>query len=158
MQGVVRYLGLKMPVSTDFANQQMAQKGIYWAQVMGVDLLYQFSWYIHGPYCSPLTRHLESLEDEKWDDVDMPEITQEARGALDKAKRLLRHNPSEVADHEWQQILASAHYLHHGRTEPQGYKGVAEFLHERKPSVASKLRIRLAWDTLNEHGLLRCAA
>ena len=57
--------GLERPLKVDeFDDRLILQKAIYLAQAKGIHLGYYYKWYLHGPYCSSLTKDLYAIDTE----------------------------------------------------------------------------------------------
>jgi hypothetical protein len=69
-------------------NRLRLQKAVYLGQLFGVDLGYRYSWYVKGPYSSPLTQDYyklaESAADPRSGNVLRPDLAEK----LGKARSL----------------------------------------------------------------------
>jgi hypothetical protein len=111
-------LGVPSQIET-VADRKRVQKAVYLVQQTGLDLGYQYSWYLMGPYCAALTRdyyELAASSDEG--EEDFPRV--ELRGAV--LERLERVKPlMAVPDYcsldqsSWLELIASVHYLQKAR-------------------------------------------
>ena len=94
-------------------NRLRLQKAVYLGQLFGVDLGYRYSWYVKGPYSSPLTQDYyklaESAADPRSGNVLRPDLAEK----LGKARSLLTI-PADVglSKAHWYELLASLHYLY----------------------------------------------
>ena len=91
------------------------QKAIYLAQVIGVNLGYQYSWYIMGPYSPDLAKDYYTLHE--YPPSDRQEIAKRTlrepfASALMKIKEVIRIPEGvTLTPRQWLELLASVHYL-----------------------------------------------
>ena len=96
---------------SNFNNRLIYQKTVYLAQAAGINLGYYYHWYLHGPYCSPLTSdgydiktEIASKEWKEW------QLSEASRTKLKKIKPIFSEtNRQELADKI--ELLASVHFL-----------------------------------------------
>jgi len=137
---VLDRLGISDDIST-VADRKRVQKAIYLTQsIAGIDLGYRFSWYLRGPYSSPLASDYYALAEaiaagggSGVDDLS-PKPSVSTR--LDR----LRPNldvPDDVPlpQSDWLELLASIDYLH--RVREHDAKGVEEVLRREKSRLVS---------------------
>jgi uncharacterized protein YwgA len=106
--------GLGLPLSVDsFQNRLILQKGIYLAQVAGVQLGYHYQWYLHGPYSPSLTRDEYAAVDELSQDLDDSKgwtLDDSSRETLSNLRKLINlEDQNELA--KKLELLASVHFL-----------------------------------------------
>lgn len=98
-------IGLE-PSLTSFDNRLRIQKACYIMQnIFNVDLGFNYTWYIHGPYCSDLTKVM--FGDEKGTPLT-DETTNNLGGKIEKLKQFVK---SENLTRHYLEILASLHYI-----------------------------------------------
>lgn len=91
------------------------QKAVYLAQVIGVNLGYQYSWYIMGPYSPDLAKDYYTLHE--YPHSERKEIAQRAlrdpfASALTKIKEVMSIPQGvTLTRRQWLELLASVHYL-----------------------------------------------
>lgn len=85
------------------------QKLIYLAQASGVPLGYNFSWYLKGPYCSPLAKDYYNLPNE----TEGRTLKQEVLPSLGPVRTIISSNkrPDDLNETSWLELIASVHYL-----------------------------------------------
>ena len=92
-----------------------AQKAVYLAQVVGVNLGYQFTWYSTGPYSSDLAKDCYNLAEyppRNRQDIAARRLQEPFASALTKVKQAMLI-PQEVTltQKQWLELLASVHHL-----------------------------------------------
>ena len=104
--------GLGVDFNLSYFNDRLIyQKTVYLAQAAGINLGYYYHWYLHGPYCSPLTRDGYDIKTEiaskEWDEW---QLSKASRIKLAKIKSVFRETDRQkVADKL--ELLASVHFL-----------------------------------------------
>jgi len=105
-------LGLPFAMNT-FDERLVLQKAVYLGQAAGVKLGYYFSWYLRGPYCSPLAADAFCVAEELTQDTDdwhRWKLDEESNKRLNEVKDLVDlHGDLEKA--AWLELLASIHFL-----------------------------------------------
>jgi len=106
--------GLGLPLSVDtFENRLILQKGIYLAQVAGVQLGYHYQWYLYGPYSPSLTRDEYAVAEELLLDLDDSKgwtLDDRSKETLSNLRELINlEDQSELAKEL--ELLASVHFL-----------------------------------------------
>ena len=103
---------LRLPFDLSYFNERLIyQKAIYLAQAAGINLGYYYHWYLHGPYCSPLTKDGYDINTEiasrEWQEWQLDEAS---RTKLEKIKQVFiptdRQNLANKIE-----LLASVHFL-----------------------------------------------
>jgi uncharacterized protein YwgA len=139
MAVVMRTLeALDLPFEIETVDQRKhIQKAIYLAQVAGIPLDYDYSWYVMGPYSPELTRDYYG---ENSDVLNLqlssePQLRDDLRETLVNLKEILaRRKPKDLSDSAWMELVASLHFLNkRRRLAPEATK---DFLKVRKPHVA----------------------
>ena len=85
------------------------QKIIYLVQASDVPLGYNFSWYLKGPYCSPLAKDYYNLPS----NVGDKSLKQEILPRLNKVNSIIQspNRPENMNLTNWLELIASVHYL-----------------------------------------------
>lgn len=123
------------------ADRKRVQKAVYLIQLTGVDLGYQYGWYLMGPYSPALTRdyyNLAAALDEGDDETVGVELRGPVRERVDGIKSLLKVpdylEVLHVDQPSWLELVTSVHYL-------QKVRGLTEAaadqeLERSKPAIA----------------------
>lgn len=103
-------LGVSLDLSC-FNDRLIFQKTIYLAQAAGINLGYYYHWYLHGPYCSPLTSDgydiKTEIASEEWKEWKLSEAS---KAKLTKIKSVFSEKDRQkLADRI--ELLASVHFL-----------------------------------------------
>lgn len=111
---ILQEMGLS-PDPSSFQNRIMMQKAVYLAQaVLGRDFGYRYSWYLHGPYCTDLTKDYFALDELNERDLEGRNLKESVRESLKKisnaAKRLAGSENRNLGDAF--EALASMYYLY----------------------------------------------
>jgi uncharacterized protein YwgA len=147
-------LGRRLQLN-DFSNRLKLQKTIYLAQAAGVQLGYQFGWYLRGPYSPGLTRDAFAIDAELNQGVDDARgwvLDPTSRQHLDRLRELFRDVPEEQLSSKLE-LLASVHFL---QQTPAGQGKDCSQLREvllRNSKNYSETDIRQAVEELTRHGL-----
>lgn len=96
-------------------DRKRVQKAVYLVQQIGLDLGYQYGWYVMGPYSAALTRDYyelaASLEDGE-EDFATVELRGPVRERIDQVKPLMKVPADCSLDQpSWLELIASVHYL-----------------------------------------------
>lgn len=108
-------------ISTDnFVDRLEVQKIAYLAQIQGIDLGYEFEWYLRGPYCNQVSEDApaaskSALEEHR--DIDA--------GQIDEFARYIKPH---TEDAEWLEIAASLIYLKRNQYESHELDSVYGYL------------------------------
>lgn len=124
------------------------QKIVYFLQVFGIDLEYEFSWYIHGPYSSPLASDGFELVDfyAKLEDL---ELRGERKQQFEKFLRFLGDRAN---DRYWLELLASIHFFKHmgpSYSKKEVLKAVL-----RHQEYFTPENFEVAWEYLDKYNLV----
>lgn len=110
----VEALGEPANISSIDARKRF-QKAVYLGQLTGVDLGYRYSWYVRGPYSSPLANDYYALSAALESDEKAPTniiLKPTAKSKLENLKSLLKVPKGVNLDEsDWYEVLASWHYL-----------------------------------------------
>ena len=143
-----------------FSDRLLLQKKIYLTQELNIDMGYNFSWYLKGPYCSALTSTIYEMIPEFSENEFLEyELTPEASVVLDKVNQLefcAERSRTELEVAEWYELLASIEYLKNKSSwlSDKGKEGVCLKLRQEKPQFSSQ-QFNLAWDVLVREGLIK---
>jgi hypothetical protein len=120
------------------ADRKRVQKAVYLIQLTGVDLGYQYGWYLMGPYSPALTRdyyNLAAALDEGDNETAGLELRGPVRERVDSIKSLM-----DVPDYikfdqpSWLELLTSVHYLQ--KVRGLGEAAADQELKKSKPTLA----------------------
>lgn len=135
------------------------QKRVYMLQQLGLDLKYQFSWDVYGPYSRQLAEdaHVYELNRE---DVDARiaslRLNEQTERTVGQLKAMVAENPG-LSEAAWLELLASSHYLIHAPrlvAPGAGEDDVWQELVSRKPHFReNRDALSTALAVLKEHGL-----
>ncbi|HEY7307853.1 MAG TPA: hypothetical protein VH643_00700 [Gemmataceae bacterium] len=156
-------IGLKLTLDTlgvparvnSFSNRLVLQKAVYLAQAAGVQLGYQYNWYLRGPYSPALTRDAFAIVaelDQGANDSEGWNLDPTSKQRLSQMKKILEGlQDSELP--KKLELLASVHFLLQTRT--LGNKDVAELraVLSRYGKNFSEEDIQQAVVELTQHGL-----
>jgi hypothetical protein len=110
----VEALGEPLDISTVNARKRF-QKAVYLGQLTGIDLGYRYSWYVRGPYSTPLTQDYYALSAALAANEQMPpnsNLKPEVAQRLQSIRELLTPPADAGLDRsDWYELLASWHYL-----------------------------------------------
>jgi uncharacterized protein YwgA len=140
----LKALGLS-PTMKTFSDRKKMQKLAYLLQeVFGIDLGYNFSWYIHGPYAPDLTRMLFEITETRVSGKT------EALDKVDagKVERMRSFLGSSISSTDKLELLGSLHYLKKlGKLQNVNDLEIIAVLKEKKPYFKDK-DIAWAWQKL----------
>lgn len=147
--------GLKLD---GFDDRLTLQKRIYLLQLFGVDLRYQYNWYVRGPYCPSLTEEAFELDRRKDETEKLSsayELTQEAKKRLQEYRKFEKEMPSTDLP-RFLELAASIHYLKHIGFLPGGVTkdNIKKKLLERGKGYFSDEQVNSAWGLLDKYELI----
>ncbi len=93
-----------------FDDRLRLQKFIYLLQAHGIYLGYDFSWYLHGPYCTTLARRGFALE-RIYKEVPGDEVWFESPQVQDRFAKFKDAIVDKIADVKFLEVAASLHIL-----------------------------------------------
>lgn len=102
------FSGLNKEISMDkFEDKLEVQKITYIAQEYGINLGYQFEWYLRGPYCKQVSEDAHAILDSESEKVSPSEVglNEEKVKELSETLKPFINNP------EWLEIAGSLLYL-----------------------------------------------
>lgn len=101
-------LGLSLKIDT-VADRKILQKAVFLGQAAGVNLGYQFGWYLMGPYSPSLTKDYYALAGTTVADQAEP-LPAAAKQTLAQLKLLLEPRVN-MPQEDWLELLASHKFL-----------------------------------------------
>jgi len=125
------------------------QKTIYLLQVFGLNLGYNFSWYIRGPYSTELTKDGFNLI-EIYDGLCQRRFV--AENAERRFKEYLEFLGERKNDSDWLELLASVHFLKKSYPSKDEEEIIGTLM-RYKPHF-TKERCREAWNHLKKYKLI----
>lgn len=132
-----------------FAGRLTLQKTIYLMQAFGIYLGYDFSWYLRGPYSSPLAKNGFALQEIYH---KIPTAGHFERDTQNKFEQFLEFIQDKKNDPDRLEILASIHFL------KNIYQNMskAEIIDrvKKKQSYFKKEQCEQGWKELKEIGLI----
>lgn len=141
----------------DFNDRLIAQKKIYLLQVLGIDLGYHYSWYLHGPYSPALTSYMYANLDwieESGEILSKYKLSDRAKNSVQRVnelwKKIKLKDLNEAACYE---LLASLHYIHQNMKSwaVKDKNEVFEKLLQYKPQYSEE-QCRVAFGVLETEG------
>jgi uncharacterized protein YwgA len=94
------------PRMETFSERKRLQKLAYLLQAWGLDVPFDFGWYLHGPYSRGTTQLLFEIANGK--DIDTEALTPHERERITKFARFLG---DDLKDPDKLEVLASIHFL-----------------------------------------------
>lgn len=126
-------LGIK-PNIDSFADRKRLQKITYLLEKSGVDLGFEFSWYLHGPYSPSLTRVLYKEDPEKTEQ-NIPVDKNDKKRIL-ILKDLLGN---DIKSSDTLELIASLHYIISlGRVQKKSNDEIYELFRDLKPFFSER--------------------
>lgn len=128
---ILQRLGIEFKIDTK-ADRIRLQKIVYLLQRCGVNLGYNYGWYIYGPYSRELTSVYYDLDasikcnekDDTWYklDGDVEELTEGIK-KFEKISKIpggvsIVKDPTKSEDVSWLEFIASIDYLHNSPSRP----------------------------------------
>lgn len=145
-----QFPGLEFGVD-DFGHRLRVQKFVYLMQSFGIYLGYDYSWYLHGPYCTTLAtmaKALSHIYDKIPRDPGMAFVNPAVQERFERFKRFIcgRENDSVFLE-----IAASLHVLHKtsGLPRPDIVRKVTAKRKQLKESECDRV-----WEEMEEWGLM----
>ena len=148
--------GLGRPLKVDsFDDRLILQKTIYLVQAKGIHLGYYYKWYLHGPYCSSLTKDLYAIDSESGyadEECGRWKLDDDSSKRLSDLIPLFSKNDTEgLANHL--ELLASVHFLlERKQVSKRNVKQIRTIL-KRYDKKFSANQIEEALGVLDKHGL-----
>ena len=149
--------GLGRTLKVDgFDDRLILQKTVYLAQAKGVHLGYYYKWYLHGPYCSSLTKDLYAIDSEgKYADEECGRwnLDEESSTRLNQLVPLFNESDTKkLADNL--ELLASVHFLVERKQVPGENAKQIRIILKRYEKTFSLEQIRQALGDLRKYVLL----
>jgi len=125
-------MGVKPELST-FPKRKQLQKLTYLFQAFGMDLNFKFSWYIHGPYDSSLTKVL--YDDDK--EISGRTVPDTFKNEKQKLKDLKNFLGRDVQSSRALELIGSLHYIvKNTKDNDQSDQEIIDSLLELKPQFS----------------------
>ena len=145
-----------LPARLDsFSDRLVLQKSLYLSQVAGVQLGYNFNWYLRGPYSPALTRDAFTIVEELNQGLDESpgwKLDDSSQQRLAKVRQLIGHIPADELPARLE-LLASVGFLLPTRTaQGKTSRQLREIL-LRYGKTYSVEQIDNAIEELKQHGL-----
>ena len=140
----------------DFDDRLILQKTVYLAQAKGVHLGYYYKWYLHGPYCSSLTKDLYAIDTEgdyadeecaRWN------LDEESTARLKELIPLFEKSDTQELARELE-LLASVHFLIERKQVPDKSPDKIKDVLDLYDKGFSEEEVVHALGVLDEHSLL----
>lgn len=162
-------LNIEFEIATK-ADRIRLQKIVYLLQRCGVNLGYNYGWYIYGPYSRDLTSVYYDLEmsikcnEKDYDWYKLDEDVQELTDSIEKFKKISKiPNGVSIADTTksedvaWLEFIASIDYLHNSPSRPTSIKeeDIRAFTQKEKGKLVANFdqSYNIALDVLRGVGL-----
>lgn len=136
--------------ANDLDERKQFQKTVYLMQAFGIKLGYNFRWYIHGPYSSPLadvgyeiSKHYKRIQELYFSDPDVSRLFEQYLSFMDGIKD----------DLEALEIAASLHFLW-VRNQDMQRDLIIEWLQSEKDLESSSKEIEDMWYHLEKQGII----
>ena len=136
---------------SDFEHRLRIQKFVYLLQAHDVYLGYDYSWYLHGPYCTKLATvgyALASIYDIVPYDKDMVFVNPAVQKRFEAFKKFIKGREN---DNDFLEIAASLHILH--KTSGMPRASVIERVAAKRERF-SRDRCKQVWEEMAERGLM----
>ncbi len=120
----------------DMSNRIILQKTIFILQELGLDLNYNFNWYIYGPYSPSLTEDaFELKQNEKTyrEESDEFNLSDHAQKIIERYNSIFG---AKKEDSVWLELIASLLFLRKFYSKTN-YDDLKAFLLEKKPKFES---------------------
>lgn len=102
-----------LDVSKDtFEDRLIGQKKIFLLQEMGVNIGYDYNWYVRGPYSPSLTNYIyHNLDMLKEQDFSKYTLQNNVQEKIDNINSLDKKKPESLSVPSWYELLASVLYI-----------------------------------------------
>lgn len=126
-------VGVEPDLST-FPKRKQLQKLTYLFQAFGMDLNFNFSWYIHGPYDSSLTKVLYDNNNKETSERKVPDTFENEKQKLNELKIFLGR---DIQSSRALELIASLHYIVNNiKNDEQSDQEIVDKLLELKPQFS----------------------
>lgn len=92
----------------NLSQRKVLHKSIHILQEMGLDFRYNFTWYLHGPYCDELSDNIEDIaNNEKYYKIitiNIYEFKEKSINIINKYKKLIGDNKNNG---EWLELVST---------------------------------------------------
>lgn len=121
------------PSVDNFSDRKKLQKLIYLSEVFGVNLGFGFTWYIHGPYSSQLTRIM--FDKVKGNSLRVKEIPNVDK----KISKLRTFLGDDINSSDRLELITSVHYITSLVNDPIKSKSkILNTLYDEKPQFSKE--------------------
>jgi uncharacterized protein YwgA len=136
-------------------ERMLNQKSVYLLSELGMtNLLYGFSWYIHGPYCSELTNEVYQSRNIDTDGAVFSDKEEEIiKKFLDMKLELSKLKPASAPICEKLELAASLVYLYNYLEKRTKFETVRHIKHLRP--AWKRWPVKQYLDVVDRYGLLR---
>ena len=128
----LKTLGIN-PKMTTFAERKKVQKLVYLMdKVFGMGFSFSYSWYLHGPYSSEVTKIVfDVIEGRQAVDLNQEVLSDRDMARIDRLRSFLGKN---IDSNDKLELLVSLHFLIERSRNPKlTTKDVVDFLKSKKP-------------------------
>ena len=137
----------------DFDHRLRVQKFVYLLQAFDIYLGYDYSWYLHGPYCTRLATvgyALSPLYDKVPYDRDMVFANPGVQKRFERFKKFIRGREN---DNRFLEVAASLHILH--RTTDMTRAGIFEKVAAKRGERVDEKYYNDTWAEMDQWKLLK---
>lgn len=147
-----------LKVSTDtFEERIIYQKKIYMLQSAGLNLGYDYSWYLKGPYSPRLTTYIyDNLDVLSSLDFTTYNLKEDVAERVSKINNFDKSKPPNLRNDEWYELLASLLFLHNNSAswKLQNEEDCIQKLTELKPHY-SRENCEFAFKSLSDSEMFK---
>lgn len=138
----LKELGISQDIDT-FPERKKLQKLVYLLGVFGINLDFNFEWYLHGPYSRSLTKTLYENRNMK---INLKPLTKTELSKIEELKEFL---DKDIDSNDFLELLVSLHYLRQeGKKVYASKEEVIEVFRTKKPWYSNQ-DIKHAWKKLD---------
>ncbi len=144
-----REMGVEPELST-FPKRKQLQKLTYLFQAFGLDLNFKFSWYVHGPYDSSLTKVL--YNDDK--EISTRQVPESFKDEKKKLKALKNFLGKDVESSRVLELIGSLHFIVNHTKNNKSDQEIIDKLLELKPQFGegeTRYYLKKIKELMNNH-------
>jgi len=152
------FKGLNINRKETLVDRIMIQEKVYLLQQLGIDLGYQYNWYLKGPYSPTLTEYIYDNHD-LLNSIETGGISLNKK-VIDKIEgvnSLTIDKPKGIDEASWYELLASILYIYnenHMWYIDKEKEEIIRILQMEKPKYAA-LQCEAAYDKLIEYNYIK---
>ena len=152
------FKGLNIDRKETLDERIMIQKKVYLLQQLGIDLGYQYDWYLKGPYSPTLIEYIHNNHD-LLNSIETAGFSLN-KEVIDKIKivnNLITDKPRDIEESSWYELLTSILYTYnenHMWCIDRNKEEITRILQMEKPKYKSLL-CGVAYDKLIEYGYIK---